>query len=194
MIPNFYEILQISQSASLSEIKKSYRTLAKKLHPDVNKKQDAHVKFTELQQAYEILEDKYLREQYDKEYNKYYKIKNQETSKHSNSQQRNNYVQIGTNFFENNELNQKSNQAKSNAKKYAETPYDIFLKEILLVGSEISIIIKYVVKIFISIVLLLFVFLFMLSNTSNEGEVGFVRLFFIVGIVLIFNFIKYEKK
>ncbi|VDP91925.1 unnamed protein product [Echinostoma caproni] len=53
---DLYETLQVSKSASTSEIKSAYRRLAKRLHPDVNPKPDANRKFIELNEAYEDLD------------------------------------------------------------------------------------------------------------------------------------------
>jgi molecular chaperone DnaJ len=54
---DFYEVLGLSKSASQDEIKKAYRTLAKKYHPDINKDPGAEDKFKEIQEAYDILSD-----------------------------------------------------------------------------------------------------------------------------------------
>ena len=53
-----YEILGVSSSASPEEIKKAYRKLAMKYHPDVNKAQEAEEKFKEINEAYAILTGK----------------------------------------------------------------------------------------------------------------------------------------
>jgi molecular chaperone DnaJ len=62
---DFYEVLGISKSASNDEIKKAYRALAKKYHPDINKASDAEAKFKEIQEAYEVLSDEKKRQAYD---------------------------------------------------------------------------------------------------------------------------------
>ena len=63
---DFYEILGVSREASDSEIKKSYRKLAMKYHPDQNKgNQNAERKFKEISAAYEILKDSQKRAAYD---------------------------------------------------------------------------------------------------------------------------------
>jgi len=65
MSKSLYETLEVSSSASEAEIKKAYRKLARKYHPDVNKDPDAEEKFKEINAAYEILSDKQKRSQYD---------------------------------------------------------------------------------------------------------------------------------
>jgi curved DNA-binding protein len=65
MSKSLYKTLEINEGASESEIKKAYRKLARKYHPDVNKEKDAEDKFKEINAAYEILSDKQKKAQYD---------------------------------------------------------------------------------------------------------------------------------
>ncbi len=63
---DYYDILGVNRKASLSEIKKAYRKLARKYHPDLNPGDEAaEKKFKEINQAYEILKDQEKRRQYD---------------------------------------------------------------------------------------------------------------------------------
>lgn len=62
---DYYEVLGVSKGASESEIKKAYRSLAKKYHPDINKDSDAPEKFKEVNEAYEVLSDAQKRANYD---------------------------------------------------------------------------------------------------------------------------------
>ena len=65
MAKSLYETLEINENASADEIKKAYRKLARKYHPDVNKDPGAEEKFKELNAAYEVLSDKEKKQQYD---------------------------------------------------------------------------------------------------------------------------------
>jgi curved DNA-binding protein len=65
MAKSLYETLNVSENATQAEIKKAYRTLAKKYHPDMNKDPDAEDKFKEINAAYEVLGDENKKSQYD---------------------------------------------------------------------------------------------------------------------------------
>ncbi|MDV3196287.1 MAG: molecular chaperone DnaJ [Candidatus Phytoplasma stylosanthis] len=63
---DYYDILGISKNATENEIKKAYRTLVKKYHPDVSKEANATEKFKEIQEAYQILSNPEKKRDYDR--------------------------------------------------------------------------------------------------------------------------------
>jgi len=112
MDENYYSILGISQSASLNEIKKAYRTLALKYHPDQNSSQNASKEFIRITKAYEILRDPKKRNRYDQIINE-----TVETSANTNQ-----YTK---------ERKKWEYEAEQKAKKYSEMDLDNFLSEVI---------------------------------------------------------------
>jgi DnaJ-class molecular chaperone len=82
---NHYQTLGIKREASSDDIKKAYRKLAKKFHPDKNEGDNFfEERFKEIQEAYEVLSDTYKKEKYDNNFDDFFK--RQQKSNQTNSQ------------------------------------------------------------------------------------------------------------
>jgi len=62
---DYYKVLEVAKDATAEDIKKSYRKLARKFHPDVSKEPEAEEHFKQVQEAYEVLKDPEKRAAYD---------------------------------------------------------------------------------------------------------------------------------
>ncbi|MCS6836020.1 MAG: molecular chaperone DnaJ [Anaerolineae bacterium] len=66
MARDYYEVLGVTRNASKDDIKKAFRNLARKYHPDVSREADAEQRFKEINEAYEVLADDDKRARYDR--------------------------------------------------------------------------------------------------------------------------------
>jgi curved DNA-binding protein CbpA len=87
MFKDYYAILEISQSASLTEVKSAYRTQAVKWHPDKNRGVDTTEKMKEINEAKLILSDEEARLRYDKEYLRFKSFKKDKEESNKSEEQ-----------------------------------------------------------------------------------------------------------
>jgi curved DNA-binding protein CbpA len=64
-LQNYYQILEITTSANINEVRRAFRNLAKRYHPDVNSDATAQIKFQQINEAYQVLQDEEKRRLYD---------------------------------------------------------------------------------------------------------------------------------
>lgn len=130
MIPDHYQTLGISITASKSEIQRAFRKLALKLHPDKNDNLDAKEKFIEINEAYLLLSDTEAREKYNKAYRAYEK-----GSLHKHDM---NYTYSSKEEpkFEDEELNKWTKNARRQAEAFSSMNFPDFSKIILGMVKE----------------------------------------------------------
>lgn len=113
---DYYKLLNLTRSASEQEIKKAYREQAMKWHPDRNKESNAHERFIQISEAFEILSNKDKRTEYDRLF-------------------------FGTGeIVVSTEFSNWQQQAKSKAEEYASMDFEKFQKRIL---EELKIVAKH---------------------------------------------------
>jgi len=113
---DYYSTLEIDKSANAVAVRKAYRKLALELHPDVKKSPDAHDKFIELAEAYEVLKSPKRKHQYDRLYD--YHILNKSPRRHRTYQNRE------RKWKEN--VNRASNRGKAKGERSTATSDKIF--------------------------------------------------------------------
>lgn len=79
MFIDYYAVLEVNETASLTEIKKAFKQQAIKWHPDKNHDSDTHEMMQLINEAYLILKDEKTRKRYDIEYQKFKAFKEQKT-------------------------------------------------------------------------------------------------------------------
>ncbi len=174
MLKQYYDILEIDDSATLADLKKAYRKKAKLLHPDVSKIPNAHEKFILLNEAYEYL-------QYVKTGNLY----NSKTSNYS-KQEKQYYTYEDWQKVE-------REAARERARHHAQMEYEAFTKTgIYRQAMAISTLLD-----FLSILVVLFIFITPIIGYYLQGIQGFVGGFLIIFVtvhfwtdILIYNRIK----
>jgi len=126
----YYEILQINKNASLEEINKAFRELAKKYHPDLNKEANAQRNFINIYEAYSILKDPIKRAAYDNKIN--YQYNTQKTYEYSSNEK----TQQNTKDYDDYEKWREN--ARNEGKKYSETSFEDFKQKVLNKIIEIA--------------------------------------------------------
>lgn len=129
---DYYKILEISRTADKNEVIKSFRRLAKKYHPDINKSPDASHKFREVYEAYEILKDDIKRRSYDNllNYEKFdSETKYEKTYNHTTTETKSEYENY----------NKWASSAQKKAEYYSNLNYREFFNSVLKVTAKIAI-------------------------------------------------------
>ena len=160
---DYYKVLNISENATLEEIKKAFRELAKEYHPDKNKSSDASVKFREVFEAYEILKDKITKEIFDERRRKFY---------NKQSAEFNNEKYTKSDAYEN-----VKTEANKRAEYFSKMTFDDFLHSSIFMlkkaTSKFALILMFLFGLF-----MIFFGLFALVNTNNNEGIGILIMLF----------------
>lgn len=140
MIKDHYETLGVSPNADKQTIKKEYRKLALKFHPDRNKSIDAHEKFIEINEAYLILYDNEARLRYDREYQFHFTQNAKRKSEYSERTEKQQKSSSEKKYqrYEDEDLNKWSKNAREQAENFAKMAFSEFSNLVVGVVKETS--------------------------------------------------------
>lgn len=170
---DYYKILNITENATLEEIKKAFRELAKIYHPDKNKSNDASLKFREVFEAYEILKNKTTRDIFDERRRKFY----YNTNTDFNNQ----------NYTKSESYEYVKKEANKRAEYFSRMTFDDFLESSIFMlkkaTSKFALILMFLFGLF-----MIFFGFFALVNTNNNEGFGFLIMLFCLafGGILIY--------
>ncbi|MFN4255529.1 MAG: DnaJ domain-containing protein [Saprospiraceae bacterium] len=168
--------MQIPPTSTLEEIKKAFRKLALQYHPDRNKESNAHEKFIEITEAYEVLKDDEKRKEYDLMYNIFFGERQQVEQEEEKYQNRN-YEE---------RRKQWEDLGRKMADEYSSIPFEEFARRLL---KEVSIGVSYIPNL---IAILItggggIMMLTMLPSLASDvgGGAAIVILLFVVGFIYL---------
>ncbi len=169
MFPNHYNTLQLVRTATREEIKKSYRSLSLKFHPDKNKSVDAHDKFIEINEAYLILYDIEARTKYDAEYDRRFPKNDQYKDPEFNfrmEQDENEFT------YQDQDLNNWSKTARNQGKEYASMKFDEFSNLVLQFVGETGFQLGNTILVFLGLLFTMGGCGNLIVGLSTHGEIG----------------------
>ncbi|MFV0291150.1 MAG: DnaJ domain-containing protein [Mangrovibacterium sp.] len=167
---DYYKILELEFGADILAVKKAYRRLALKYHPDKNSEPNASQKFIEITEAYEALRDPLKKSEYDNLYQSYFRTKSQE--QYSEQKYKQTYQSKQQEWAE---------YGREKAKEYSSIPFEEFAKRLL---KEISVGASYIPN----AIAILFVgggalgMLTILPKAFEDGGGGLFLLLMVVGL------------
>jgi len=172
---DYYHILEVPFGSDSIDIKKAYRRLALKFHPDKNNTPNAVIKFIEITEAYEVLGNKKNKLYYDEIYQEFFIIN------------KNNHIK--TTSFKTFEQKQKkwSEYGKQKAKEYSSIPFNKFIKQI---NKDLKVGINYIPNIIaLFIVVIFFIKLLTVIPESINKNLGitFILLIILLGLFYLFR-------
>ena len=162
---DYHKILGLKQDATPDDIKQAYRAMAKKYHPDINKAPNAHERFIEITEAYEILMNRDLHEYY--------------LSRDRTANQE----------FARAQYERAREAAQESARRYARMKFDKFKQEQEAFKKsgwhDLILILRYIIRILVFPLIGLFIALPLISEEVSEHPTGYI-IFWIVALTLIY--------
>ena len=169
---DYHKILGLDRDAGPMEIKQAYRSMAKKYHPDINDAPDAHERFIEITEAYEILMNRDLHE--------YYLHRNK---------------RVDTEFMRA-QYEKARRAAQESARRYAEMKFEKFQQEQEAFKKsgwhDLILVIRYLIRILVFPLIALFIALPLVSKEVSEHPIGYV-IFWLLACFLVLFVIQHRK-
>jgi hypothetical protein len=163
---DYHKILGIGRDAGPDEIKQAYRSMAKKYHPDINDAPDAHERFIEITEAYEILINRDLHE--------YYIHREQRTDSE----------------FMRARYEQARREAQESARRYSRMKFEKFQQEQEAFKKsgwhDLILVLRYMIRILIFPVIAVFFALPLISEEVSEHPTGYVIFWLLACLLIVF--------
>lgn len=168
---DYYNILGVTENATVTEIQKSFRELAKKYHPDKNNSPDAPAKFRELFEAYKILKNEDSRRFFNFKRSNYYKTKVKGV--------------VHVNYTEK-QYHADKEQAQKTAEECSKMTFDDFIKSSLFLLKKTTINLSIILMFLFGIFMCCFSFFILAKADNIQVGVGAMLFGLLVGATLIY--------
>jgi hypothetical protein len=162
---DYHKILELKEDATLDDVKRAYRAMAKKYHPDINKAPDSHERFIEITEAYEILMNRDLHE--------YYFSRGE----------------MGDQEFKRAQYERAREAAREAARRYARMKFEKFKQEQEAFKKsgwhDLILILRYFIRILVFPLIVILITLPLISEEVSEHPTGYI-IFWIIALMLMF--------
>ncbi len=163
---DYHIILGLKKDAGPDDIKRAYRQLAKKYHPDINKSSDAHDQFIKITEAYEILINQDLHEYYF----------HRETSRDTG--------------FMRAQYEKAREEAKESARRYARMKYEKFIQEQEAFKKsgwhDLILTLRYILRIMVFPIIVFLIIMPLVSEEVSQHPSGYVMFWLLASILILF--------
>jgi hypothetical protein len=165
---DYHKILGLNKDAGRDDIKRAYRQLAKKYHPDINKSPDAHDKFIMITEAYEILTNHDLYEYYSR----------RQTTRDTGTMR--------------DQYEKAREEAREGARRYAKMKYEKFIREQEAFKKsgwhDLILTIRYFLRIMVFPFIVFLIIMPLVSEEVSQHPSGFVMFWLLATILILFVF------